>query len=160
MYNNLFNVKNIYELNLESEFLFMKVKDIMTNHICCVSPEMTLENTSKIMCGADVGVVPVCGAGGVIGIVTDRDIITRGISKGLGPNEKIETVMTKNVVSVTPDTDIKEAVKLMSDKQVRRLPVVLNSEIVGMLSIGDLARCGKLDAEVAKAESGIAEIYK
>jgi len=138
----------------------MKVKDIMTNHICCVSPDMTLENTSKIMCGADVGVIPVCGDDGVIGIVTDRDIITRGISKGFSPNEKIEKVMTKNVISVTPDTEIKDAVKIMSDKQVRRLPVISGKEIVGMLSVGDLARSGKLDAEVAKAESGIAEIYK
>lgn len=138
----------------------MKVKDIMTSHICCVSPDMTLENTSKIMCGADVGVVPVCGADGVVGIVTDRDIIIRGVSKGFSPNEKIEKVMTKNVVSVSPDTEIKEAVKIMSDKQVRRLPVISGTEIVGMISVGDLARCGKLDAEVAKAECGIAEIYK
>ena len=138
----------------------MKVKDIMTNHICCVAPDMTLENTSKIMCGADVGVVPVCGSDGIIGIVTDRDIITRGVSKGFSPNEKIERVMSKNVISVTPDTEVKDAVQIMSDKQIRRLPVISNNEIVGMLSIGDLARCGKLDTEVAKAESGIAEIYK
>jgi len=138
----------------------MKVKDIMTNHICCVAPDMTLENTSKIMCGADVGVVPVCGADGIIGIVTDRDIITRGVSKGFSPNEKIERVMSKNVISVTPDTEVKDAVQIMSDRQIRRLPVISNNEIVGMLSIGDLARCGKLDTEVAKAESGIAEIYK
>lgn len=138
----------------------MKVKDIMSSHICCVSPDMTLENTSKIMCGADVGVVPVCGTDGVIGIVTDRDIIIRGISKGFSPNEKIEKVMTKNVISVSPDTEVKEAVQLMSDKQVRRLPVISGKEIVGMLSVGDLARCGRLDTEVAKAECGIAEIYK
>ena len=138
----------------------MKVKDIMTNHICCVAPDMTLENTSKIMCGADVGVVPVCGANGIIGIVTDRDIITRGVSKGFSTNEKIERVMSKNVISVTPDTEVMDAVQIMSDKQIRRLPVISNNEIVGMLSIGDLARCGKLDTEVAKAESGIAEIYK
>ena len=138
----------------------MKVRDLMTSHICCVSPDMTLENASKLMCGADIGVVPVCDNGGIIGIITDRDIITRGISKGFSPQEKIEKIMTKNVVSVTPDADIKEAVKLMSDKQIRRLPVVSGREIVGMLSVGDIARCGKLDNEVAKAECGIAEMYK
>jgi len=121
---------------------------------------MTLENASKLMCGADIGVVPVCDSGGIAGIVTDRDIITRGISKGFGPQEKIEKIMTKSVVSITPDADIKEAVKLMSDRQVRRLPVVSGNEIVGMLSVGDIARCGRLDAEVAKAECGIAEMYK
>jgi CBS domain-containing protein len=81
---------------------------------------MTLENASKLMCGADIGVVPVCDNGGIVGIITDRDIITRGLSKGFSPNEKVEKIMTKTVVSITPDADIKEAVKLMSDKQVRR----------------------------------------
>lgn len=138
----------------------MKVKDLMTNHICCVSPDMTLENASKLMCGADIGVVPVCDTNGIVGIVTDRDIITRGISKGFSPSEKIEKIMTRNVASIAPEADVKEAVKLMSDRQVRRLPVVSGKEIVGMLSVGDLARCGKLDAEVAKAEKGIAEMYK
>ena len=138
----------------------MKVRDLMTSHICCISPDMTLENASKLMCGADIGVVPVCDNGGIVGIVTDRDIITRGISKGFSPQEKIEKIMTRNVVCVTPDADIKVAVKIMSDKQIRRLPVVSGTEIVGMLSVGDIARCGKLDAEVAKAEKGIAEMYK
>ena len=138
----------------------MKVKDIMTNHVCCVSPEMTLENTSKLMSGADIGVVPVCDASGIIGIVTDRDIVTRGISKGFAPTESISRVMTKSVASISPDADIHDAVKLMSEKQVRRLPVISGNELVGMLSVGDLARCGKCDAEVAKAEKGIAEMYK
>jgi len=138
----------------------MKVKDLMTNHVCCVSPEMTLENASKLMCGADVGVVPVCDSSGIIGIVTDRDIVTRGISKGYSPTEAVSKVMSRNITSISPDADIQEATQLMSERQVRRLPVISGKEIVGMLSVGDLARCGKLDAEVAQAECGIAEMYK
>jgi len=138
----------------------MKVKDLMTNHVCCVAPEMTLENTSKLMSGADIGVVPVCDSSGIVGIVTDRDIITRGISKGFSPIEPVSKVMSKNVASISPEADIKDAVKLMSERQVRRLPVMSGKSIVGMLSVGDLARCGKLDAEVAKAECGIAEVCK
>ena len=138
----------------------MKVKDLMTNHVCCAAPEMTLENASKLMSGADIGVIPVCDSSGIIGIVTDRDIITRGISQGFPPTEPVSTVMTPNVASISPDADITEAVKLMGQWQVRRLPVVSGSEIVGILSVGDLARCGKCDAEVAKAECGIAETYK
>ena len=138
----------------------MKVKDLMTNHVCCVAPEMTLENTSKLMCGADIGVVPVCDSSGIVGIVTDRDIITRGISKGFSPIEPVSKVMTKNVASISPEADIKDAVKLMSERQVRRLPVMSGKSIVGMLSVGDLARCGKLDSEVAEAECGIAETCK
>ena len=138
----------------------MKVRDLMTSHICCVSPDITIENASKLMRGADIGVVPVCDNGGIVGIVTDRDIITRGISKGFGPTEKVEKIMTRNVISVAPDADVKDAVKIMGDRQVRRLPVVMGKEIVGIISVGDIARCGKLDNEVAKAECGIAEMYK
>ena len=138
----------------------MKVKDIMTNHVCCAAPDMTIENASKLMCGADIGIVPVCDSSGLVGIVTDRDIITRGISRGCSASEPISKIMTRSIASVTPDADIKDAVKIMGEHQVRRLPVISGNEIVGILSVGDLARCGKLDAEVAKAEKGIAEIYK
>ena len=138
----------------------MKVKDIMTNHVCCVSPDMTIENASKLMCGADIGVVPVCDSSGIVGILTDRDIITRGISRGFPPSEAVSKVMTTGVASISPDADIKEAVRLMSKHQVRRLPVMSGKEIVGMLSVGDLARHGRLDAEVAKAEHGIAEMFR
>ena len=133
----------------------MKVRDIMTSHVCCVAPDMTIENASKLMCGADIGVVPVCDASGVIGIVTDRDIITRGVSRGFAPSEPVNKVMTRSVASVSPDADVREAVRLMGEHQVRRLPVISDGEIVGILSVGDLARCGKLDAEVAKAECAI-----
>ena len=135
----------------------MKVRDIMTKHICCVSPDMTIENASKLMTGADIGVVPVCGSNGVCGILTDRDIIIRSVSKGLSPSEKVEKIMSSAVITTTPDSDIKDAVKLMSVHQIRRLPVISGHEIVGILSVGDLARCGRLDTEVAKAECGIAK---
>ena len=139
----------------------MKVKDIMTSHVCCVTPDMTIENASKLMCGADIGVVPVCDSGGmIVGIVTDRDIITRGISQGCSAGECVSKIMTKGVASISPDADIKDAVKLMGEYQVRRLPVISGREIVGILSVGDLARCGKLDSEVAKAERAISEMYK
>jgi len=138
----------------------IKVKDLMTSHICCVSPDMTIENASKIMRGADIGVMPVCDDGGIAGIITDRDIIVRAISKGHSPNEKVERFMTKNIVGISPEADIKDAAQLMSDRQIRRLPVITGRELVGMISVGDIARCGKLDYEVAKAESGIAEMFK
>ena len=135
----------------------MKVKDLMTRSICCVSPDMTLENAAKLMSDADVGAVPVCGSDGLVGIVTDRDIVTRAISKGYAFDTPVEKIMTRDVVSVGADYDIADAVKIMGGRQIRRLPVLSGREIVGILSVGDLARCGKLDAEVAEAESGIAE---
>lgn len=133
----------------------MKVKDLMTKHICCAAPDMTIENVSKLMSGADIGIIPVCGSEGLCGIVTDRDIVIRGLSKGYGTQTPVESIMTKTVYTISPDSDVKEAAKTMGANQVRRLPVMSGREIVGMVSMGDLARCGKLDNEVAKAETDI-----
>jgi len=137
----------------------MKVRDIMSVRVCCVSPDTTLEQASRLMSDSDIGVAPVCDASGIVGMVTDRDIVTRGLSKGYGPETKIRNVMSSGVVSVSPDADIGEAARLMSDCQVRRLPVLSGREIVGIVSVGDLARTGKLDAEVARAETGIADFF-
>lgn len=137
----------------------MKVRELMTSHICCVAPDMTIANASKLMSGADVGSLPVCSSEGLCGIITDRDIVTRGLSRGMDSTERVDKVMTKTVVSISPDADIKEAVRLMSVKQIRRLPVVDGRELVGMISVGDLARAGRPDTEVAKAEKGIAEDF-
>ena len=147
-------------MQIKGVVFIMKVRDVMTHNICCVSPDMSIENAAKLMSGADIGVIPVCGINGIVGIVTDRDIVTRGVSKGYSADAPVETIMTRTVTSISPDADVKEAVKMMGEYQVRRLPVVSGSEIIGMLSVGDLARNGKLDSEVSKAEQGIAEVLK
>ena len=133
----------------------MKVKDIMTHSVCCLSPEMTIENASKLMRGADIGAVPVCGDDGLLGILTDRDIVTRAVAGGRGVETKVAEVMTQHVCCVSPDANVHDAALLMSEHQVRRLPVVKDGAIVGILTVGDMARAGRCDAEFAVAEKGI-----
>ncbi|KLU60011.1 hypoxic response protein 1 [Peptococcaceae bacterium CEB3] len=118
----------------------MKVRDVMSEEVECVRPDTPILEAAKIMQKSDVGSVPVCDNKRLLGIVTDRDIVVRGIASHGNPMSlNAGQVMSTDVVTVAPDTDVHQASALMSDHQVRRLPVVERGEICGMLALGDLA---------------------
>ncbi|MFR2534984.1 MAG: CBS domain-containing protein [Clostridia bacterium] len=119
----------------------MKVKDCMCHEVSCVTPESTVKDCAKIMCNKHVGCIPVCDASqNVVGLVTDRDVILRSIAcdKEVGQTP-VSDIMTCNVCCCTPETDIEQAEKLMSQNQIRRLPVIENNKIVGIITLGDLS---------------------
>lgn len=118
----------------------MKVKDCMCDDICCVKPDCAVSECAKLMKTNHTGCIPVCDTQNkVVGIVTDRDIILRGIAcdKDL-KTTPISEIMSCNVCSCDENDDIKTAQNKMKNFQVRRLPVIENDKIVGMLTIGDL----------------------
>lgn len=117
----------------------MKVKQIMTTDVSTVAPNDTVTKAASLMGQLDVGSVPVIDNNRVVGIVTDRDIILRGVAKGEGANQKISEVMTTDVKCATPDMDVHTVADIMAENQVRRLPVVENDKLVGIVAIGDLA---------------------
>src|SRR3954471_105637 len=118
----------------------MKVRDIMTPNPRTAEPDTTLEEIATIMKDEDVGVVPVVENGRVIGLVTDRDIVVRCIAGGKDATECVaEDVMSEDVRTVESDADVDDAADIMGDEQIRRLPVVRNGKLVGMLSLGDIA---------------------
>jgi CBS domain-containing protein len=118
----------------------MKVRDVMTERVTTANPETTLEEIANMMKNDDTGAIPVVDDGEVIGIVTDRDIVVRCIAQGGDATEMTaEDVVSENLETIDPESDLDEAVEMMSSKQIRRLPVVENGELVGMLSIGDVA---------------------
>ena len=90
----------------------------------------------------NIGCIPVCDTENkVVGFITDRDIVIRCVANGEKCiNTDVSKVMQKHVIKTTSDTDIDEAIKIMEENQIRRLPVIDNGKIVGILSIGDLAR--------------------
>ncbi len=129
----------------------MQVKEIMTNEVAYVSPSQTLVDAARLMQKHDVGSVPVCQGDQVLGIVTDRDIVVRNVAHGKNPqNTSVKDVMTSQVRMVSSDMDIHQAAEMMAKNQVRRLPVVDNNRIVGMIALGDLAAQAKTDVELAK----------
>lgn len=118
-----------------------RISDIMSPNPQVVTPEESLKRAAALMRQLDIGVLPVCSGSQVLGIVTDRDIAVRGVAAGLGPDSGcVSDVMTRDVMCADESQDSEELVHLMSDCQVRRVPVVnRNKELVGIVSLGDLA---------------------
>ena len=117
----------------------MNIRDVMTPNPSCVTPEDSIQNAARIMRDMDTGAVPVVENGRPVGIVTDRDIVVRGVAEDGQLNRPVREIVTGSIVCASPDMSTREAADLMSEHQVRRLPVVENERLVGIVSIGDLA---------------------
>ena len=120
----------------------MKVQEVMTQTVISISPEESAAVAARTLTHYNIGALPVCGGDGrLCGVLTDRDIVTRCLAAGQQPEKTlVRSIMTNNVVSVRPDMDLGVAASLMAKRQVRRLPVVENGSLCGMISLGDLSR--------------------
>lgn len=140
----------------------MKVSDVMTTDVETVQLDSSLEEVASIMKIENVGAVPVVDEDDdLVGIITDRDIVVRCVADGKDAAEThVEEVLSHELETIEPDVDIEEAAQLMADKQIRRLPVCEDGELVGMLSIGDLAVKAPRTAPSANALRDISEGVK
>jgi CBS domain-containing protein len=133
------------------------VRDVMTPGVQTVSASQSLADAAEVMKGEDVGSVPVVEEGRLTGILTDRDIVTRAVAERRDPQTvKVAEVVSQELVTVEPDQDLDEALALMARHQVRRLPVVEEGRLVGMLAQADLA----LEANEKKVGETVEEISK
>lgn len=136
----------------------MKVRECMCNQVECVNPQTTLEDVAKIMQQNHVGCIPVCDTGkNVVGLVTDRDIVLRGVACNKNTNTTpVSEIMTTKVYTVTPDADITEASKIMCDCQIKRVPVMENDTIIGIITLADLTNNKQVnDEQVCTTVEGI-----
>lgn len=134
----------------------MKVQDIMSKEVSFVAPSASVVEIANIMKQKDIGSVPVCENGMVLGIITDRDIVLRVIAAGKDVNQtKADQIMTADPVCVEEDASVQQASQLMSQYQVKRLPVVSNGKLVGIIALGDLAIEHIHMNEAGEALSGI-----
>ena len=119
----------------------MKVKDLMTDQVIRIRPEESVCVAARTLTHYNIGVLPVCDeAGNLCGILTDRDIVTRCLAGERKPETTaVADIMTAKVHAVSPDMEAGVAANLMGRQQVRRLPVVENGSLCGMLSLGDLS---------------------
>lgn len=128
----------------------MKVKECMSLNVCYCNPSNTVKDAAKMMCDNHVGCIPVCDDNkNIVGVLTDRDVILRAVACDKDANTtKVSDVMTCKVCCCTPETDVNEATKMMSNLQIRRIPVMQDNQIVGILTLGDLANHdGKVGAK-------------
>ncbi len=135
----------------------MKIRDIMTDTVVRIDPEETVAVAARQLARYNIGALPVCGSDGrVLGVVTDRDLVTRCLAADRAPEKtKVRQVMTGSVVSAQPDMEVSAAAGLMGSKQVRRLPVVENGRLCGMVSLADLANRDRTAEDAAEALGGI-----
>ena len=133
------------------------VRDVMTPSVRTVSPTQSLVEAAEVMKGEDVGSVPVVEEGRLTGILTDRDIVTRAVAERRDPQSvRVNEVASRELVTVEPEQDLDEARALMARHQVRRLPVVEEGQLVGMLAQADVA----LEAKEKQVGETVEEISK
>ncbi len=132
------------------------VRDMMTKSVQSLGPSDPVVQAARLMKDLDVGSIPVVENGQICGIITDRDIVLRVVATGGDANSRsIRDVMSDRIVVAAPDWDLAKAAKTMADEQVRRLPVVENGQLVGMLALGDVAVDGNKDRVSGEALSEI-----
>lgn len=119
----------------------MKLRDVMSNPVIRIHPDESVAVAARTLNRYNIGALPVCGSDGrVCGLITDRDIVTRCLAAGLSPaSTAVRDVMTSKVISARPDMEANLAAGLMGREQIRRLPVMENGKLCGMVSLGDLA---------------------
>ena len=139
-----------------------KVRDVMTDRPRCVTPETLVSEAARLMKSDDVGSLPVLEGDKLAGIVTDRDIVVQAVAEEKDPRGMpVREVASREVVTIGPEEDLSEALKLMASNQVRRIPVVdESSRLVGILAQADIAReakekdSGQMLQDISQTPSG------
>ena len=137
----------------------MLVSDLMTKNVVTASASCSAAEASRLLHVHNIGALPVVDTQGALrGIVTDRDMLTRSVARDAPLGElTVGDVMSRGVVTVSPEADVREAASLMSEHRVRRLPVTRSQQLVGILSLADIARARSCDMEACLALSKISE---
>jgi CBS domain-containing protein len=134
------------------------IKDVMTSNPCTIDADKSIAYAAKMMREEDVGVAPIMEGDKLIGMLTDRDIAIRVVAEGRNPDQvKVADVASKQVVTIDPQQDLDEALRIMAKHQVRRLAVVEeDGKLVGVVAQADIARegddkqTGELVEEISK----------
>lgn len=135
----------------------MKVHEVMSGRVISVTPEDSAASAARLLGRHNLGALPVCSEEGRLrGMLTDRDLATRCLAANLDPERTaVREIMSRGILTATPEEDVKAAALTMAKGQVRRMPVVKEGRVVGMLSLGDLARSQDCRMEASTALSEI-----
>lgn len=135
----------------------MKVREAMHSGVTCVEPNTSIREVARRMKQEDIGAIPVKSDGELIGMITDRDLACRALGDGADISRlTARDVMTKGAICCLASDDLADAVALMEGQKIRRLPVVQDEEVIGILSLGDISRAAsqKMSGEVLRSVSG------
>ena len=137
----------------------MQIRELMSKSVVSITPEESAALAARLLTRHNLGMLPVCGQDGrLVGVVTDRDIVTRCLAAGQDPSRvPVEDIMTRELETLSPQEEVEAASARIAGCQVRRLPVVEEGKVVGVLSLADLARSRRYEAEAAQALCQISE---
>jgi CBS domain-containing protein len=124
------------------------VRDVMTTNIEYCTPLDNVYEVAVKMRDLNVGAIPIVDSGQLIGMITDRDLVVRGIAEKRSGSNQVTNVMSEKLITISPDASLEEASRMMAEHQIRRLPVVENGRLVGIVSLGDLA-INKMSDQIA-----------
>lgn len=131
------------------------LRNLMSTNVVSVSTTQSIQEAAELMHRHNIGSLPVVENGQVRGMITDRDITIRSTAQGLSPQTPVSECMSSNVTQGNPDMDVHEAANVMAQHQIRRLPIVENNQLVGMVALGDLATTDIYQNEAGEALSNI-----
>ncbi len=131
------------------------IAQIMSKEIIVVDANETIYKASHLMKEYDIGFLPVVEGDSLVGVVTDRDIIIKGIAEKVNMEEEVAKIMTNECIAVEPETSLEEAMEIMAEHQIRRLCVIEGNEVVGICAIGDIARHNRWLEETGETLSEI-----
>jgi CBS domain-containing protein len=134
-----------------------KIADIMSADCVTVTPKDNIYKVAALMKEHDIGFVPVVEGRKLMGVITDRDLVIRGYAVKLSDSTSVMEVMSDDVQTVSPNMSVDEAAALMASSQIRRLPVVENGQLQGIVSLGDMAVREIFVNEAGDALSDISE---
>ncbi|MDX8045137.1 CBS domain-containing protein [Gracilibacillus sp. S3-1-1] len=134
------------------------VRDIMADNVSACKPTDTLSEAATLMKERNVGAIPVCSDNQeLLGMVTDRDLVIRGYADNKDGSRQVQEVMSEHLYYVSPDVTLQDASEAMAEHQIRRLPVVANGKLAGIVSLGDLSVDDMSDEAAGRALEEISE---
>jgi CBS domain-containing protein len=138
--------------------MVQSIQDIMTTEVKTVGINEDICTVAEIMKDNNIGVIPVVDEQNYcIGLVTDRDIVIRGLAEKKTASLRVEDVISNKIISIKPDSDFKEVADLMAKEQIRRLPVLKDGKLVGIVSMADLATKKSTKDEAGYAIAGVSK---
>jgi len=127
----------------------MELKDIMVKNVITVNPNVTVKQAAKLMNQHDIGCLIVVGKGKVVGIVTERDILRKIVETSKHPEKtKVSEIMSTKLLVAAPNMDVVDATKMMLQRKIKKLPIVTNKKLVGLVSLTDIARTVRIEPEI------------
>jgi CBS domain-containing protein len=130
----------------------MELKEIMVQNVITINPNATVKDAAKLMNSHNIGCLIVVGRGKVVGIVTERDILKKIVEASKDPEKtKVNEIMSTKLLVAAPNMDVVDAAKMMLQRKIKKLPIVTDKKLVGLVSLTDIARTVRIQPEMMNA---------